>query len=316
MIKIWLFTLLPLFSFSQGNFSNIDTLIQKKQYRQAELFLSNYLKNNPNNVKAKALLGDTYGYQKRWDEAINIYEIVVDKEKFNADYYYNYGAFLSMKALENRLKGMTLVNDIESAFLKAVALDSKHIDARWALVHLYMNLPGILGGSKLEALRYAQELETLSKVDGYLAKGFIYAYDDDFEEAEAYYIKAIKEGGSLTCYMKLMTLYEQVDLPKKAIETLQEAQQNLQENSVRYQIGRLSAKYRIQLENGKINLNLYLKYFTEKDQVPKAWAHYRLSQIYSYQNDKNQALKHINLALKEFPKEEKFQAEKAEILDL
>ncbi|MDO6760873.1 tetratricopeptide repeat protein [Tamlana sp. 2_MG-2023] len=316
MIRIWLFILLPLLGFSQGNFAEVDTLFEKKQYQKAEVFLTNYLQKHPNNLEARALLGDTYGYQKEWDKAISTYKMVVEKDKTNASYFYNYGTVLGMKALENRLKAMAFVGDIREAFLKAAELDKNHIDTRWALVHLYMNMPGIIGGSKKEALRYAQELEALSKVDGYLAKGFIYEYDDDFEEAETYYKKAVKVGGSLTCYMKLMTLYEHEDLPQKAIETLETAQQNLQDNTLRYQIGRLSAMNQVQLEKGLTNLNQYLKYFTQKDQVPKAWAHYRLSQIYRYQSDKNQALKHINLALKELPKEEKFQDEKAEILDL
>ena len=44
------------------------------------------------------------------------------------------------------------------------------------------------------------ELEVLSKVDGYLAKGYIYEYDDEPELAEKYYKMAIEEGGSLNCF--------------------------------------------------------------------------------------------------------------------
>ncbi|MBT8244314.1 MAG: hypothetical protein HKP48_07435 [Winogradskyella sp.] len=51
-----------------------------------------------------------------------------------------------------------------------------------------------------KSLLYANELEALSKVDGYLVKGYIYKYDDKPELAEKYYKLALKIGGSITCY--------------------------------------------------------------------------------------------------------------------
>ncbi|KAB1067489.1 tetratricopeptide repeat protein [Tamlana haliotis] len=316
MSKILLFVLLPCLGFSQGNFAEVDALFQEKQYHDAELFLTKYLKNHPNNLEVKSLLGDAYGYQKKWDNAINCYEEVLEKDKTKAKYFYNYGSILAMMAMENRLKAMAYIGDMKVAFLKAAELDKKHINTRWALVQYYMHLPGIVGGSKEKALQYAQELEQLSKVDGYLAKGFIYKYDDDFEEAEIYYKKAVKVGGSLTCYLELMKLYEQENLHEKALETVEIAKQHLQDNALNYQLGRLSASYQIAHKKGITSLENYLKKFSDKDQIPKASAHYRLAQIYRYQEHKNQALKHINLALKELPSEERFSDEKEHILDM
>ena len=92
---------------------------------------------------------------------------------------------------------------------------------RWAMVELYMQLPGIIGGSKKKSLKYANELENLSKVDGYLAKGYIYEYDNELKLAENYYKKAIIVGGSLTCYDKLTKLYEAENQPIKAIANIE-----------------------------------------------------------------------------------------------
>ncbi len=316
MSKIWIFILLPIISFSQVNKAEVDALFQKKQYQKAEIFLLNYLKKDPNNIQAQALLGDAYGYQKQWDEAIDSYENVLEKETKNAQYFYNYGMVLGMMAIENKLKAMMYVSDIKMAFIRASELDKTHIDARWALVHLYMKMPGIVGGSMTKALQYAAELKALSKVDGYLAKGFIYEYDDDFAQAETNYKKAVQVGGSLTCYFSLFNLYEAHNKPNKAIEILEQAQEKLNQNILKYQIGKVAAKFQIQLEKGKQNLTSYLENFKTGDEAPESWAHYRMAQIYRYQNKKNVALKHINLSLKALPNQSEFKDEKIEILGM
>ncbi|AUS04674.1 tetratricopeptide repeat protein [Pseudotamlana carrageenivorans] len=316
MSKILIFILLPIISFSQVNIAEVEVLFQNKQYEKAEMLLLNYLKNAPNNIQAKALLGDAYAYQKQWDKAIDTYENVLEKETKNAQYFYNYGMVLGMLAMENKLKAMMYVNDIKMAFITASELDKTHIDTRWALVHLYMKLPGIVGGSMTKALQYAEELEELSKVDGYLAKGFVYEYDDAFLQAETYYKKAVQVGRSKTCYLALFNLYEVNNKPDKAIETLEEAQQKHHQNIFQYQIGKVAAKFQIQLEKGKRNLTAYLENFKSDDEAPESWAHYRLAQIYRYQSNKSLALNHIHLGLKALPNQPEFKDEKNEILGM
>jgi hypothetical protein len=51
------------------------------------------------------------------------------------------------------------------------------------------------------------ELIELSKVDGYLAKGYIDEYFSRYSKAEANYIKAHEIGNSKTTFQKLYDLY-------------------------------------------------------------------------------------------------------------
>src|SRR5690606_15326682 len=184
----------------------------------------------------------------------------------------------------------------------------------WALVELYMQLPAIVGGSKSTSLKYADELERLSKVDGYLAKGYIYEYDDEPILAERYYKKAIQEGGSITCYTKLSEFYEKQNQPEKAISNIEEAQEKLQRNALHYQLGKVSAEYNVQLSKGEACLKNYIKNYSPEDGVPVAWANYRLAQIYKHKGNKNEALRHIDFAISELPKTKVFQGEKKEII--
>ncbi len=317
MNKFLLLLLFPILIFGQPELDAIDTLIQKKQFVKAEKLAFSFVKQHPNNLKAIESLGDIYGHQKKWDDAILSYKKLVGANSKSANYHYKYGGALGMKALSvNKFKALGIIGDVKEAFLEAAELDKTHIDTRWALVELYMQLPGIIGGSKKKSLKYANQLEVLSKVDGYLAKGYIYEYDNEPELAESYYKKAIKEGGSVTCFNKLSNLYETQKQPKKAIITIEAAQKKHQRNALHYQIGKVCATYNLQLQKGEQCLHTFIKNHSAKDGVPKAWANYRLAQIYKHKNKKEEALKHINLAITELPKIDVFKSEKEIILKL
>lgn len=317
-MKFFLFFLfLPILAFSQSELQDVEQLLTKKQPAKAEKIIVPYVESNPNDLKAVELLGDTYGQQLNWDGAIKAYKQLVNAKSNNANYYYKYGGAMGMKALTvNKFKAVGMIGDIKEAFLKSAELDPKHIDVRWALVELYMQLPGIIGGSVDKALKYANELEKLSKVDGYLAKGFIYGSDNQPGLAEKNYKMAIKEGGSMTCYEKLTAFYEKQKQPEKAIANIEENHKAHQKNILYYEIGKVAAENNVELQKGEMSLKTYLINFSKEDSIPKAWANYRLAQINKHKKNKTEALKYIDLAITELPNTKLFKEEKTAILKI
>jgi len=301
---------------SQINTKEVLSLFSEKSFDKAQHVVENYLKNNPDDLEAIELLGDAYGHQEKWGDASKQYKKLLSYNQENANYHYKYGGALGMKALENKLKAIGFIGDIKSSFLKAAALDKNHVDTRWALVELYIQLPSIFGGSKSKALKYAEELEQLSKVDGYLAKGYVYEYNGDPELAETYYKKGVREGGSLVCFDKLTSLYEKNGVPEKAIKNIEKANERHSRNALHYQIGKIAADYNIELDKGERCLLLYMKQYSVKDGIPKAWANYRLAQIYTHKGYKDDALRQINLAIEKLPNIKVFQIQKDLILNL
>lgn len=200
--------LFSLQTMAQTDFDKAEKLFKQEKFDQAKLLFDAFLKSNPNNYKTIEYLGDIAGHQKKWDEAIKQYRILKNQFPKTANYYYKYGGALGMKAKSvNKFKALGMIDEVEESFLTAAKLDPKHIDARWALVMLYIELPGIIGGSEKKAQKYADELMVLSKVDGYLAKGYIDEYFDRYTKAEANYIKAHEIGNSKTTFQKLYNLY-------------------------------------------------------------------------------------------------------------
>lgn len=308
------------FSFAvvgQNDFKKTDQFFASKQFSQAETLMVSYVKAHPKDEKGIELLGDAYGHQKKWDQAIDCYKKLVQLRPTAANYHYKYGGALGMKALSvSKLQALGIIGDVKKAFTTAANLDPKHIETRWALVELYMQLPTIIGGSKSKSMKYAEELHKISKVDGFLAKGYIYEYDKDFDAAEKYYKLAVTEGGSLHCYDKLTSIYKAKNQPENMIATMEAAYDKHKSNALNYDIGKVSADYQVDFDKGEKHLQLYIKNYQSVDSVSKAWAHYRLAQIYKHQNHITEALTSIELSLSESPTIEAFKEEKAAILKL
>jgi tetratricopeptide (TPR) repeat protein len=220
----WLIFIVPLLVFSQAESYKAEKLFRLGNYAEARVIFEKMLTENPGNLTAIEYLGDIRGVGREWEAAMDYYEKLRNLRPRNAEYQYKYGGALAMFAKEcNKFRALGMIPDIRKSFEKAIALDPLHINARWALIELYLQLPGIIGGSESKATRYADELLTISPVDGLLAKGRIAEYFERFATAERYYKKAVHAGGSKTTYQKLADLYKnKMNQPEKARATLAE----------------------------------------------------------------------------------------------
>ncbi|MDC7999595.1 tetratricopeptide repeat protein [Aequorivita todarodis] len=314
---IVLLLLLPLFAVAQTNYQQAEEYFKQENFSKAKPIFEKYLKQNPGDKKTREYLGDIAGYQKDWDTAISYYKSLVNEEESNANYHFKYGGALGFKALSvSRIRAVTYIGDIKHHLERAAALDPKHIETRWALVEFYIQLPGIIGGSEKKAIAYADELGTISKVDEFLAKGYIAEYSGRPKDAEKYYKKAIEVGGSPHTYEKLAGLYEKNNQPKEALETTSKSLKIHKRNQLNYQIGKISAQYNLEPEYGIECLSEYLANYSIKDGVPKDWAYYRLAQIYKNLGKKQIALTWINKALLSRNDFKEAQQEKSLILAL
>lgn len=206
IVFIFLFASFNLWS--QSNFEKGTQLLEQKKYVQAKPFFEEVIKQNPKNYEAIDKLGEIAFNTQNWDDAIKYGFKLKKAFPKNADYWFKYGGALGMKAKSSsKFTALGLIGDIKEAFETAAKLDAKHINARWALVVLYVELPGIVGGSETKAQKYANELMNLSKVDGYLSKGYIDIYFKRYDKALINYKKAHELGHSKTTFEKLYDLY-------------------------------------------------------------------------------------------------------------
>ena len=201
--------LFPLIIWSQSDYGKAEKLFEAGKYDQARPIFESFLKENPFHLKTIEYLGDIAGHQKSWDKAIVYYKKLKQLKPSEANYYYKYGGALGMKAKEsNKFKALGMIGEVKESFEKAIDLNPKHIEARWALVMIYIQLPGIVGGSETMAIKYSNELLKLSPVDGYLSRGQIDEHFKRYSAAEQQYKKAIAAGSTKIGGQMLSNLYK------------------------------------------------------------------------------------------------------------
>jgi tetratricopeptide (TPR) repeat protein len=213
-----LFLLFPIMIWSQSDFEKAEKLYQAGKHEQAQPLFEKVLAANPSHLKTIEHLGDIAGHKKSWDKAIGYYQKLKQLKPSEANYHYKYGGALGMKASQvNKFKAIGMIGDVRESFEKAIVLNPKHIEARWALVLFYLKLPAIIGGSESKAVRYSNELLKLSPVDGYLAKGQIEEHYGKYTAAEQQYKKAIAAGSTKKGSQMLANLYRnKMNQPEKA----------------------------------------------------------------------------------------------------
>nr|WP_199001192.1 tetratricopeptide repeat protein [Flavobacterium sp. ASV13] len=223
---LFLFLFVPICIWSQSNFEKGEKLFQAKKYDEAEVVFETVLKVNPLDVKTLEYLGEIEAHQKSWVKGAEYFKKLKELKPTVADYFFKYGGCLAMRAMEvNKIKAFSMVGDMKEAFEKAIVLNPKHVQARWALIEIYLQLPGILGGSESKAIGYSNELAQFSPVDGYLSRGRIEEYFKRYTAAEKNYIKANEIGKSKVTFQKLYNLYlNKLKDPKKARELKQKVE--------------------------------------------------------------------------------------------
>jgi tetratricopeptide (TPR) repeat protein len=224
MKKLLLFFLfVPICLWPQSNFEKAEKLFHAKKYEEAQLIFESVLKSKPSDVKTLEYLGEIAAHQKAWVKGAEYFKELKVLKPAEADYFYKYGGCLAMRAVEvNKIKAFGMVGDMKEAFEKAIVLNPKHVQARWALIEIYLQLPGILGGSESKAIGYSSELAQFSPVDGYMSRGRIDEYFKRYASAEKNYMKANEIGKSKVTFQKLYNLYlNKLKDPKKARELKQ-----------------------------------------------------------------------------------------------
>ncbi len=279
--------ILCLFSASimaQPSINSAEKLLKNGEIEEAKQIFVQY-KESP---VAMEYLGDISCFNRNWDEAIKYYQFLVDMNPDNAMYNFKLGGAMGMKAYYgSRVQAALLINDVKKYLKTAAELDPTHLESRRALVELYMQIPGFLGGSQTIAESYASDLGQLNQLDALLAQAYIYKVQDFKKLAKIKYEEAIRLAGR-----------------KPGLIT---------RNYLKYELGEASAVYKIELEAGSRFLKEYLEDYGYRDIKSPAWAFLRLAQINRLLENQAEAITMINKSLEHDPDFDKALVEKQRI---
>ena len=229
---------------AQNSLKQAKELYETEQYEAAKELLEPLRAEQENDTAVQSLLGSVYAKLELWEQAAEQVEELVDKYPENAEYQFRYGGALGLEAKNsNRITALMMLDDVKYHLKKATQLDENHIKSRWALVQLYVELPTVIGGTKSNAMKYAEQLENISPVDAALAKGFIEQSEENYQKAEKYLQKAVSIGQSATTYTKLAELYVEMSRKSKALQTLEKGIAQTDDFDLKIKFAQLAVKY-------------------------------------------------------------------------
>lgn len=214
--------LLPIVIYSQDLFEKGEVAYEKEDYKKAISIFLSLSQDDSSHKIARDYLGKSYAQLQLWEESSQVFTELVKDYPYDADFHFKLGGTLGLLAKEaNAFKALSLLDDIKFHLKKAIELDPTHLEARWALLKLYLELPAILGGNSDISRDYAFQLDSLSPVDGALAFGYIERELENFKKAEFFYSQAVELGQSTTTYLELAELYKRSKKDDKYFKTLE-----------------------------------------------------------------------------------------------
>ena len=128
------------------------------------------------------------------DKAAELLEKAVIADPKNADLHYLLGAaYGEMAQKAGKLKQVSLAKKAKNSLERAVELNPRHTDARFALISYYLLAPGFLGGGDDKALAQARAIRSYDGIDGHRAMGRIYTSQKKPDLARKEYVDAVRE---------------------------------------------------------------------------------------------------------------------------
>ena len=161
--------------FSQDKEEEAIKLYEEKSLEASQELFKEISIEEPDNANVQEYLANIAFDLKQYKKAADFIKPLIDRFPNVARYHFKYAGAIGLYAKCNKMKALFLVDDIKKHFHKAVDLDENFVDARLGLVHLYLELPGMLGGSKEKALFYAKEVQQLDVKAGIEAMKLITA---------------------------------------------------------------------------------------------------------------------------------------------
>lgn len=317
---------------------NFDSAVQEfrnDNYEVAAEQFKQLYKNDTNAERSAFYLGRIYFYAQEFDISNDWFKKAQKFDPESSVYAMWIGRCYGRKAqYSGKIRQAFLAGKTKKNFMKAIELDPDNLDARENLITFYVVAPSIVGGSMLKAEEQAAYIQSKDSIRGYLAYATIYNDKNEPKKFRAKMEEGITEHpddprlyyqliGLNIREMKYDEAHSLVDkiIPLDTIQTNplysraniymasqdfelavpvyeQITELNPDEFYAHYQIGRIASQHGIELEKGIENLNTVIDHPQVSDPNLVTWSYYRIGKIREMKNQKDEARKMYEEALK------------------
>lgn len=135
-----------------------------------------------------------YAATGAYEQSFILFEELTEAYPNTFEYQYLLGGISGILASElPRMKSLSYVRTMKSAFETAAELNPNALEVQMVLLELYTELPWVLGGSYKKSEERLALIKSLGEIEGLLAEGYFYRATNKNKKALLAYLNAINE---------------------------------------------------------------------------------------------------------------------------
>ncbi|MEM6639693.1 MAG: tetratricopeptide repeat protein [Pseudomonadota bacterium] len=283
---------------------------ERGDHEQARTELAAQLKTNANDGQAQYYYARTLLALGDNDGAMDAFDRAADLNPENADVHYWRGRVYGTAAANaNIMQAGKLARAARKSFEKALEIDESHHGALVGMVEFKRQAPRIVGGSKRDALEYAERLEKIDAVEGAVRKADVLRSMRKEDEADAVMSTLLAQRPD-DPQVRLRLGFNRLgaDDYEGAIDHVQIASaaplataSDAQKESIYsawYQLGRSHVFAKKPSDEAAAALQRYIDEVAPNSDLPgKDWAHFRLGELKAINGNADAANQHFQIAL-------------------
>lgn len=272
---------LPVVSQADPSLDTVRRLVSNGEADAAVRALTASLNANPMGADEHNLLCRVYYSEERWDLAVSECERAAAlNSKSSVNQLWLGRAYGEKADHSSWLSAIGLAKRTHIAFEKAVALDSKNIDARSDLSEYYIEAPGFLGGGTDKATAQANIVEQIEPATAHWIRARIAEHEKRNSDAEQNYKKALEADNSHRRLFDLASFYRRVNRLDDVESTIQKsAKLNSINDSTLVDSASLLLRTGRNLPLAASLLHRYIEQGTKSEDAPIFQAQYLLGQV-------------------------------------
>jgi len=282
---------------------SLNQAFEKKQYH--EIISQIETKKSPSLEESLLLTQSLYSTRK-FDDAEDIISSLLKHNPEHAKAHYVYASVMAAQAQSSIFSALSYAKKALNGFKKSVDLEPNNLRYLSGLMKFYINAPSIAGGDMEQGKLLVDKIDALDKREGFDAKFAYYMQDDNDSALKTLISKGQTEfPQDIGVHMTIGHAYWKDDqfnkaqnffikasqLPLKPSDKTNKIEQYEIDNHLEalYFTGRIATKTKEQLNLGITALEDYIKQVNNPKDERYQWAHFRLAQLYKFNQQQDKA---------------------------
>ncbi len=207
----------------------------------------------------------------------------IEIEGESPDLLYQLGGTNGILAFQKKnFFSIIYLNEMLKSFSKGLVLNPNHIPTLAAYIDALYSVPKILGGDKKKAIKLAERLSEISKIDGHLSMAMIHFKNENNQMSNFYLNMFFEELSSLSICEK--------ENPKICFSN--------KSNNFLIKVSQITSFFGKEIDSGLCALNFYIESSNFKKNIYSLeWIYYLKSKLTFLNGNREESMKLIKLSL-------------------